>query len=42
MEEQKSVLASNILNAENPELIQNPYIAVILDDVVAHDMHEKG
>lgn len=39
MEEQKSVLASNILNAENPELIQNPYIAVILDDVVAHDMH---
>ena len=39
IQEQQSVLAQNVLNADNPELIQNPYMAVILDDVVAHDMH---
>lgn len=39
IEEQESIIAQNKLNADHPELIQNPYIAVILDDVVSNDMH---
>lgn len=35
---QKAVIAHNKLNAENPERLINPYIAVILDDVVSRNM----
>jgi hypothetical protein len=36
---QEAVLAQNELNADRPEAIINPYIALVLDDVVARNMH---
>lgn len=35
---QRSVMAWNALHADEPEMLINPYMAVILDDVVAHDL----
>lgn len=39
LEQQKALLAFNKLNAGNPGAIINPYIAIILDDVVSGNMH---
>lgn len=36
---QKALIAQNELNSNNPEMIVNPYIALVLDDVVARNMH---
>lgn len=36
---QKALIAQNELNAGNPAMLINPYIALVLDDVVAGNMH---
>lgn len=39
IEHQRALVAWNILHADNPDLIKNPYIAIVLDDVVSGNMH---
>ncbi len=39
IEHQRAVIAHNKLNANNPSAIINPFIAVVLDDVVSDDLH---
>ncbi len=39
IEHQRAVIAWNQLYADQPEKLINPYIAIILDDVVSHNMH---
>lgn len=36
---QRAIMCKNALNADHPEKLINPYICVILDDVVANNMH---
>lgn len=39
IERQRAVMAWNWLNADSPDQIINPYIAIVLDDVVSNNMH---
>ena len=39
LDHQKAILAWNELNADNPGAIVNPFMAIVLDDVVSKDMH---
>ena len=42
IQHQQSIMAWNELHADEPDKIINPYLALILDDVVAKDLHHDS